>query len=75
MGACSLLPRIIGQGRAAELLYTGRAMHGEEAHRWGFFNRVCEPEALADVAGAFARTIASGPALPATSWATNAPHA
>ncbi len=40
MGACSILPRIIGQGRAAELLYTGRVMSGEEAERWGFFNRV-----------------------------------
>ena len=44
MGACAILPRIIGQGRAAELLYTGRAMGGEEAERWGFFNRLCAPE-------------------------------
>ena len=40
MGACAILPRIIGQGRAAELLYTGRALGGEEAERWGFFNRL-----------------------------------
>jgi enoyl-CoA hydratase/carnithine racemase len=48
MGACSLLPRVIGQGRAAELLYTGRSMSGTEAERWGFFNSVQEPEALLD---------------------------
>ena len=42
MGACAILPRIIGQGRAAELLYTGRAMGGEEAERWGFFNRLVD---------------------------------
>src|SRR5579862_803331 len=46
MGACALLPRVIGQGRASELLYTGRSMSGEEAERWGFFNRLCMPEAL-----------------------------
>ena len=40
MGACNILPRIIGAGRAAELLYTGRAMNGDEAERWGFFNRL-----------------------------------
>src|SRR6185295_3731168 len=44
MGACAILPRIIGQGRASELLYTGRAMSGEEAERWGFFNRLAAPE-------------------------------
>src|SRR2546426_1898901 len=44
MGACALLPRMIGQGRACELLYTGRAMKGDDAERWGFFNRLCEPE-------------------------------
>ena len=44
MGACALLPRIIGQGRAAELLFTGRSMDGEEAERWGFFNRLSPPE-------------------------------
>ena len=41
MGACALLPRIIGQGRAAELLLTGRSMSAEEGERWGFFNRLC----------------------------------
>ena len=40
MGACAILPRIIGQGRASELLYTGRVLGGEEAERWGFFNRL-----------------------------------
>jgi enoyl-CoA hydratase/carnithine racemase len=61
MGACALLPRVIGQGRAAELLYTGRSMSGEEGERWGFFNRLCEPgDALAQ-ARAFARALAIGP--------------
>ena len=46
MGACAMLPRLIGQGRASELLYTGRALGGEEAERWGFFNRLLAPEAL-----------------------------
>jgi enoyl-CoA hydratase/carnithine racemase len=61
MGACAVLPRIIGHGRAAELLYTGRAMPGDEAHRWGFFNRLCESSHLLDEATAFAREIADGP--------------
>jgi len=61
MGACALLPRIIGQGRAAELLYTGRSMPGEEAERWGFFNRLCPPETVLDEATAFARELAHGP--------------
>jgi enoyl-CoA hydratase/carnithine racemase len=61
MGACALLPRVIGQGRAAELLYTGRAMKGEEAERWGFFNRLCEPEAVLAEAQAFATSLANGP--------------
>ena len=61
MGACSLLPRIIGQGRAAELLYTGRAMGGEEGERWGFFNRLCAPDELLEAARAFASTLAQGP--------------
>ncbi|MEO1250306.1 MAG: enoyl-CoA hydratase family protein, partial [Pseudomonadota bacterium] len=43
MGACAILPRIIGQGRAAELLFTGRSMSAEEGERWGFFNRICTP--------------------------------
>src|SRR5580700_2947876 len=61
MGACALLPRVIGQGRAAELLYTGRSMGGEEAERWGFFNRLCAPEALWKEAQALAAELASGP--------------
>jgi enoyl-CoA hydratase/carnithine racemase len=61
MGACALLPRVIGQGRAAELLYTGRAMSGAEAERWGFFNSLHEPEALLDAARALAQGLADGP--------------
>ena len=61
MGACALLPRIVGQGRASELLYTGRPLGGDEALQWGFFNRLCDVEALADEAHEFAREIASGP--------------
>lgn len=63
MGACAMLPRIIGHGRAAELLYTGRVMAGEEAFATGFYSRMCAPDALAGEAAAFAREIASGPAL------------
>ena len=61
MGACAILPRLIGQGRASELLYTGRSMHGEEAERWGFFNRLCAPDALHAEALALARDLAAGP--------------
>jgi enoyl-CoA hydratase/carnithine racemase len=61
MGACAILPRLVGQGRASELLYTGRALGGEEAMQWGFFNRLCAPEALLTEAGALARSIADGP--------------
>lgn len=61
MGACALLPRVIGQGRAAELMYTGRSMSGEQAERWGFFNRLCEPEKLLKEARALARELAAGP--------------
>lgn len=61
MGACAILPRVIGQGRAADLLYTGRMMSGDEAERWGFFNRLCMPEALLPDAQAFAAALASGP--------------
>lgn len=61
MGACAMLPRIIGQGRASELLYTGRALGGEEGERWGFFNRLCAPEALLQDAQALARELAQGP--------------
>jgi enoyl-CoA hydratase/carnithine racemase len=61
MGACAILPRIVGQGRAGELLFTGRAMRGEEAERWGFYNRLCEPDAVLADAVALAATLASGP--------------
>jgi enoyl-CoA hydratase/carnithine racemase len=61
MGACALLPRVIGQGRAAELLYTGRAMSGVEAERWGFFNRLCEPGELLLQAHNLAHELSSGP--------------
>lgn len=61
MGACAILPRIVGQGRASDLLYTGRSMAGEEAERWGFFNRLSTPEALLDDAQALARELAAGP--------------
>ena len=61
MGACAMLPRIVGQGRASELLYTGRALGGEEAMQWGFLNRLCSPEAVLAEAQALAREIASGP--------------
>ena len=61
MGACSLLPRVIGQGRASELLYTGRNMSGEEAERWGFFNRLCAPDTLLADAAQFAKDLADGP--------------
>ena len=61
MGACALLPRIVGQGRASELLYTGRFLGGEEAERWGFHNRLVAPEALASEAHALAHALAHGP--------------
>jgi enoyl-CoA hydratase/carnithine racemase len=61
MGACAMLPRIVGQGRAGELLYTGRALGGEEGERWGFFNRLAAPEALLAEAQALARELAAGP--------------
>ena len=61
MGACAILPRIIGQGRASELLYTGRVMGGEEAERWGFFNRLAAPEAVLDEATKLAKDLADGP--------------
>jgi enoyl-CoA hydratase/carnithine racemase len=61
MGACALLPRVIGQGRASELLYTGRGLGGEEADRWGFFNRLCTPETLLADAQHSAQAMADGP--------------
>ncbi len=61
MGACNILPRIIGAGRAAELLYTGRSMDGEEAERWGFYNKLCESKKVVAEAQALASSIAAGP--------------
>jgi enoyl-CoA hydratase/carnithine racemase len=63
MGACAILPRIIGHGRASELLFTGRFMSGEEAERWGFYNRVSPPEGLRDTALNWAQELAAGPTL------------
>jgi enoyl-CoA hydratase/carnithine racemase len=63
MGACALLPRIIGQGRASELLYTGRAFSAEEGERWGFFNAVVAPGELAALTSRTARELADGPAF------------
>jgi enoyl-CoA hydratase/carnithine racemase len=61
MGACNILPRIIGVGRASELLYTGRVMGGEEAERWGFYNRLASPETVLDEAQGLARSLRAGP--------------
>jgi enoyl-CoA hydratase/carnithine racemase len=61
MGACNILPRIIGAGRAAELLYTGRVMDGAEAERWGFYNRICSAEELLASARQMAASLADGP--------------
>ena len=61
MGACNILPRIVGAGRAAELLYTGRAMEGPEAEHWGFYNKLCEPDAVLMDAQAMAKSLATGP--------------
>ena len=61
MGACGILPRIIGFGRASELLYTGRVMRGPEAERWGFFNRLVASEDVLSEAQAFAAELTRGP--------------
>jgi enoyl-CoA hydratase/carnithine racemase len=61
MGACAILPRLIGQGRAAELLFTGRAMTADEGERWGFFNALVTPGALLAHAQEQARFLADGP--------------
>ena len=63
MGSCSILPRIIGQGRASELLYTGRTLPGVEALAWGFYNRIAEPDALFDSTLAWATELATGPSF------------
>jgi len=61
MGACAILPRIIGQGRAADLLYSGRMMTSEEATAWGFYNRLCAAETVVEEAQETARRLAAGP--------------
>jgi enoyl-CoA hydratase/carnithine racemase len=61
MGACAILPRIIGQGRASELLYTGRTMTADEGERWGFFNSLYAPDEVLDKALETAERLASGP--------------
>jgi enoyl-CoA hydratase/carnithine racemase len=63
MGACAMLPRLVGLGRASELLYLGRNMSGEEGLSWGFFNRLAATEALAETAMMLAREIAAGPSF------------
>jgi enoyl-CoA hydratase/carnithine racemase len=63
MGACAMLPRIIGLGRASELLFTGRFMPGEEAERWGFYNRLSPPEGLLDDVLKLAQELAAGPTM------------
>ena len=61
MGACAILPRIVGLGRASELLYTGRALSGDQAYEWGFFNALALPEQVLERARAQARALAQGP--------------
>lgn len=61
MGACSILPRIVGHGRASELLFLGRTMSGVEAERWGFYNRISLPETVLEDATELASTLAHGP--------------
>ncbi len=63
MGACAILPRIVGQGRASELLYTGRFLSGDEAERWGFYSRLAAPETLVADAQALAQELARGPTV------------
>ena len=63
MGACAMLPRLIGQGRASELLFTGRAMTGEEGVAWGFYNSLHEPGAVLPHALATAARLAEGPSF------------
>jgi enoyl-CoA hydratase/carnithine racemase len=63
MGACAMLPRVVGQGRAAELLFTGRSMSAEEGERWGFFNRLVASDTLEVEAVALARKLAQGPSF------------
>ncbi|MCB1623791.1 MAG: enoyl-CoA hydratase family protein, partial [Pseudomonadales bacterium] len=63
MGACAILPRIIGQGRASELLYTGRSMSAAEGEAWGFYNRVVDPDQLSVAATTLATELAHGPSF------------
>ncbi|MBV8116897.1 MAG: enoyl-CoA hydratase, partial [Candidatus Eremiobacteraeota bacterium] len=63
MGACAILPRIVGLGRAAELLYTGRVLSGAQAHAWGFYNELCEPGDVLAQAQHVAFTLANGPSF------------
>jgi len=63
MGACAMLPRVIGHGRAAELLLTGRTMSAEEGERWGYFHSLVEPSELLDKALTLARDLAAGPSF------------
>jgi enoyl-CoA hydratase/carnithine racemase len=63
MGACAMLPRLVGLGRASELLFLGRSMSGEEAHQWGFFNRLADSDALVETARLLATEIANGPSF------------
>lgn len=63
MGACALLPRIIGQGRASELLFTGRFMTAEESERWGFYNKLVSADSLQKEAMDLASALASGPTI------------
>ncbi|MGE0596280.1 MAG: enoyl-CoA hydratase family protein [Hyphomonadaceae bacterium] len=63
MGACAMLPRIIGQGRASDLLYSGRSMSAEEGERWGFYNRIIAADQLHGEALAFAKSLAGGPSF------------
>ncbi len=63
MGACAILPRLIGQGRASDLLYTGRIMSADEGERWGFFNRLCAPASLLEQTQALAQSLVEGPSF------------
>ena len=61
MGACAILPRLIGQGRAAELLYTGRVMTADEGDKWGFYNKVVPVQELEEASMNLAKKIVNGP--------------
>ena len=63
MGACAMLPRIVGQGRASDLLYSGRSLGGEEAYQWGFLNRLVEPDDALKTSVTWAQEIAAGPSF------------